>query len=252
MPAARMGFWKSADQHWDWLGPKRFFLLGPLWSVVVPGLVKLITLVLDPTGAEVTVPLWVYIALFAATFLVCNVFFLMRRVQDLHTKLEPKLDVEKPSAYTMPKEPIGMAELRTFRVRVKNESSVLLTNCRVKLEWMRNIQGVFSKEEGRYFKPRQDTAALQRAPKKDCFNISPMDWTDIDLVAFAEENGGPLFMGYAVNQDIDPRVSVAIPRSSCPHVMRVQFSAENSTPIFRNYEFDVNSEGYLVMEEVNV
>lgn len=177
-------------------------------------------------------------------------FFVGKHMIELHRQAIPKFGSPELSSYTDPKHARGKAR-RTFKIRVPNDSSTHIQNGFVKLEELTNRSGEESKEHGQPFKRTLDRASPLIVSNQKFFDLAPNDWIDIDLVGFDEtDNSTHVHMNYALDRDVDRDIYTEVPVSLCPHRMTVRIGANNSTPIFRTYSFNVDPRGYLCVDEV--
>ena len=117
---------------------------------------------------------------------LCIAVLVAIRATTLEKRLEPRIKMDGPFIWTMPKNATEQA-LRTYRVRMTNISSEVLRGCRVRLVEMRNVNGEPSKEHGRHFRlSTDDPPDILNTPHTQTFDIPPKDYVDIDIAQLDE------------------------------------------------------------------
>lgn len=177
-------------------------------------------------------------------------FFFLKRLHELENRLAPKVSISDPVAYTEPKGTEGKADLRTFKLVVKNVSAATVKGCELKLVSMLNKDGGQSKEVGRSFKQSLEDWKPGARPYSKTFDIKPGDSVDVDLVRYKEAQGGAhVTMCYAIDVTVDRSVYTGVSLDVCPHDIIVRAVAENSSEaVERTLRFYVDRFGVLAVE----
>lgn len=174
-----------------------------------------------------------------------------KRIRQLEDAIEPKISVQGPIVFTMPKGASGRAR-RTYRLSLTNTSATLVTNVQARLIRMVNRDGVESKEANRPFKRSlEDPPSILNASLSQSFNLPPGASEEVDIVEYDETSQGPhIRMCYALQGAKDANVYVAVPVAVCPHTLRIGVYGDNTFPVFVEFSFFVDHDGILRFERV--
>lgn len=207
---------------------------------------------------------WLPSALFALIFLGLvaygigrssfdDVRSLQKRVAELEKELQPKLAFEGPFVWTEPKDVLGKANLRTYRLRVKNDSGIQIEDCSVRLIEMVNMEGRRTRHDSTRFKMKGDDPPpnMPTVQQAQSFDINPFDYQDVDVVEYAEEKDDDnIFMCYASRGVSSLNESRVVPRALCPHEMHIRAAAKNSSWVDIKLKFYVDEKGIFRLERV--
>lgn len=244
-----------------WLVTTHAFERRDLMHTIILALVALVVAYLAALGITVAIPhgevwqwttgLWVVFQfVFIAPFLLWREQ--TRKVEQHEEAARPKLSLSDPFCVVEPKGATGIdAKCREWRLRVKNESTTIISNCYVKQISLVNKDGHESDIVGIHFKLNTDQPKIIPSYEhRQSFDLPPGGH---EVICIAGTNANVpqwIIFLYAVHGVGGEGIRNAISPAVFPHTLTIEVCADNiSKPIEQKYLLSVDDDGICNMEK---